>query len=343
MALLEIEGMARSFTIPTGERLDILTDINLQVEAGDHIAIVGRSGTGKSTLLNLLGLLDKPTAGVYRFDGQDTSNWGDGKRARTRGKHFGFVFQSFNLLPGLGVVENVAAPLLYANDASYFTRESRARDLLVHMGLGERLDSRLDQLSGGEQQRVALARALVRRPRVLLADEPTGALDVETGQHVMETLEREARECGAALIVITHDPAIAARARRAFRLGDGVLTPLEISDGHSEARAAVAASLSQVPMASVGARPASAAPEVTAATNAAANAAAAASGPTDARATADAADTVGAVAPVATAAATADPAATVATTDPVATAASPVASPYAADRRAAARTEEEAR
>lgn len=252
MALLEIEGMARSFTIPTGECLDILTNIELQVEAGDHIAIVGRSGTGKSTLLNLLGLLDKPTAGIYRFDGQDTSNWGDSKRARTRGKHFGFVFQSFNLLPGLGVVDNVAAPLLYANDTSYFTRESRARDLLCHMGLEERLDSRLDQLSGGEQQRVALARALVRRPKVLLADEPTGALDVETGQHVMETLEREALESGAALIVITHDPSIAARANRAYRLGDGVLTPLEINDSNGGARAAVSASLSQVPMPSVG-------------------------------------------------------------------------------------------
>ncbi|MDO4792295.1 MAG: ABC transporter ATP-binding protein [Buchananella hordeovulneris] len=253
MSLLELEGVARSFTLPTGERLDILTNINLQVEAGDHIAIVGRSGTGKSTLLNLLGLLDQPTGGIYRFDGQETTKWGDAKRARVRGKHFGFVFQSFNLLPGLGVVENVAAPLLYTSDASYFTRNERARELLKHMGLEERMESRLDQLSGGEQQRVALARALVRRPRLLLADEPTGALDVETGQHVMELLEREARESGAALIIITHDPAIAARAHRAYRLGDGVLTPLQLDSAASAAREAVAASIAQTPLASVGA------------------------------------------------------------------------------------------
>ncbi|RRD43585.1 ABC transporter ATP-binding protein [Buchananella hordeovulneris] len=231
MPLLDLAGINRTFTLPTGERLEILRDINLRVEAGEHVAIVGRSGTGKSTLLNILGLLDAPTAGNYTFAGQDTTRWSDQRRARTRGRNFGFVFQSFNLLPGLGVIDNVAAPLLYATDAAFFTRRRRAIELLQKMGLGERLESRLDQLSGGEQQRVALARALVRHPRVILADEPTGALDVETGTHVMNMMEEAAAASNAALLVITHDPAIAARAHTHYSLGDGVLTPISLTAG----------------------------------------------------------------------------------------------------------------
>lgn len=260
MPLLDLAGVNRTFTLPTGERLEILRDINLRVEAGEHVAIVGRSGTGKSTLLNILGLLDAPTAGRYAFAGHDTARWSDKRRARTRGRNFGFVFQSFNLLPGLGVVDNVAAPLLYATDASFFTRRRRAIDLLEQVGLGERLDSRLDQLSGGEQQRVALARALVRHPRVILADEPTGALDVETGAHVMRMMEQAAATSDAALLVITHDPAIAARAHTHYSLGDGVLTPISLTTG-GPARQQVASALAARPLPSPGPAPA---PEVSA-------------------------------------------------------------------------------
>ena len=155
------------------------------------------------------------------------------------------------MLPGLGVVDNVAAPLLYAADVSFFTRRRRAIDLLEQVGLAERLDSRLDQLSGGEQQRVALARALVRQPRVILADEPTGALDVETGAHVMSMMEQAAAATSAALLVITHDPAIAARAHTHYSLGDGVLTPISLTAA-DRAHQQVSSALSAQPLSSVG-------------------------------------------------------------------------------------------
>ncbi|GHE07953.1 ABC transporter ATP-binding protein [Klenkia taihuensis] len=224
MSQLELTGVGREVRLPDGGVLPILTGVDLAVDAGEHVAVVGRSGSGKSTLLNVLGLLDSPTSGAYLLDGQDTARLRGRRRARLRGECFGFVFQQFNLLPRRTAVENVAAPLLYARGRAFLTRRRTAAEMLDRVGLGARLDTIPEKLSGGEQQRVAIARALVRRPRVVLADEPTGALDVETGRAVMALLAEATAEQGAALITITHDPAIAALADRQLRLAAGRLT-----------------------------------------------------------------------------------------------------------------------
>jgi putative ABC transport system ATP-binding protein len=238
MTLLDLRDVRRDVVLPDGSLLHILTGVDLQVAAGEHVAVVGRSGSGKSTLLNLLGLLDTPTGGGYLLDGEPTDRLGARRRSRLRGEVFGFVFQQFNLLPRRTAAENVAAPLLYARGRSYLRRMRTAREMLDRVGLGARADQVPERLSGGEQQRVAIARALVRSPRVVLADEPTGALDVETGASVMALLAEVAAETGAALVTITHDHSVAALAGRRFRLVSGHLSPLIDGD---EVRAATAA------------------------------------------------------------------------------------------------------
>ncbi|HEY0217921.1 MAG TPA: ABC transporter ATP-binding protein [Cellulomonas sp.] len=228
MSLLELTGVARSVRLPDDRVLEILRGVTLSVDAGEHVSVVGRSGTGKSTLLNILGLLDGPTHGEYLLDGVPTARLSGRRRSRLRGTSFGFVFQQFNLLAGRTTLENVAAPLLYATGKQFWARRRTAAEMLERVGLGDRLDDMPEKLSGGEQQRVAIARALVRRPRVILADEPTGALDVDTGTEVMSLLDSIARESGAALVAITHDLAVAARAQRHYRLADGVLVPVQL-------------------------------------------------------------------------------------------------------------------
>jgi putative ABC transport system ATP-binding protein len=226
MSLLELAGIGRDVRLPDGSLLPVLGGVDLSVDAGEHVSIVGRSGSGKSTLLNVLGLLDSPTAGSYLLDGAPTDSLGGRRRSRLRGETFGFVFQQFNLLPRRTAEENVAAPLLYARGRDFLTRNRAAREMLDRVGLGARVDQVPERLSGGEQQRVAIARALVRRPRVVLADEPTGALDVETGAAVMALLAEVTAENGAALVTITHDLSVAALAGRRFRLDHGRLTPV---------------------------------------------------------------------------------------------------------------------
>jgi len=228
MALLELRDVTRSVRLPDDSLLEILTGVTLSVDAGEHVSVVGRSGTGKSTLLNILGLLDAPTSGEYVLDGTPIGRLSGRARARRRGDDFGFVFQQFNLLPGRTALENVAAPLLYARGRAFWSRTRLAAEMLERVGLGRRLDTMPERLSGGEQQRVAIARALVRRPRVILADEPTGALDVDTGGEVMSLLDEIASDSGAALIAITHDLAVAARAQRHYRLAGGVLVPITL-------------------------------------------------------------------------------------------------------------------
>ena len=223
MSLVHLRDVTRTVTLPDGEDLHILRGVNLDVAGGEHVSIVGRSGTGKSTMLNIIGLLDAPTSGTYELDGVDTTRLGEGRRARMRGEDFGFVFQQFNIFAARTAAENVEVPLLYASGAQLLCRRSIALDMLERVGLADRADSHPGEMSGGEQQRIAIARALVRRPRVILADEPTGALDPDTGRAVMTLLEEVARESGSALIVITHDMAVAARASRAYELYDGVL------------------------------------------------------------------------------------------------------------------------
>lgn len=235
MALLDIHDVTRTVTLPDGDDLHILRGVNLTVEPGDHVSIVGRSGTGKSTLLNIIGLLDKPTSGTYSIDGVDTSGLGEGKRSALRGSSFGFVFQQFNIFSARTALQNVEVPLLYAAGRQFWNRRNLAADMLERVGLGDRLDSYPTQMSGGEQQRIAIARALVRTPRVILADEPTGALDPHTGRIIMELLEDVAAENNAALIVITHDMNVAARASRAYSLYDGILHNVDDLSEHTVA------------------------------------------------------------------------------------------------------------
>ncbi|MDQ7878808.1 ABC transporter ATP-binding protein [Microbacterium sp. QXD-8] len=240
MSLVRLEGVAKHVILPDDSRLDILRDIELDIPAGDHVAIVGRSGSGKSTLLNLMGMLDRPSEGAVWFRGELVRRMRRSKLDKLRGRNVGFVFQQFNLLSGRTALENVEMPLGYASGRAFWTRRRAATAMLERVGLGHRTDSTPEQLSGGEQQRVAIARALVRRPALILADEPTGALDVETGGSVMALLDEIASEADAALVTITHDLHVAARARRHFRLEGGVLTPFELSAPAAGAAAAAA-------------------------------------------------------------------------------------------------------
>ena len=228
MTLLQLAGVARSVQLPDGDNLDILTGIDLEVSVGDHVSIVGRSGSGKTTLLNILGMLDEPTAGTVSFEGRDVRGLSGRARDLARGRDIGFVFQQFTLLPGRTALEQVVMPLMYADGRMFWRRRELAAEMLERVGLGGRLESKPEKLSGGEQQRVAIARALVRKPRLILADEPTGALDIDTGASVMGLLDQVATESGAALITITHDLHVAARARRHYRLDGGVLRPADL-------------------------------------------------------------------------------------------------------------------
>ncbi|POH74812.1 ABC transporter ATP-binding protein [Arthrobacter glacialis] len=226
--LVDLRNVTRSVVLADDQQLHILRGVDLQIRVGDHTAIVGRSGCGKSTLLNILGLLDVPSSGQMLFDGTPVERLRSNTRAKLRGSSIGFVFQQFNLLPGRTALENVVTPLLYAGRKEFWRRNTLGMEILDRVGLAARAGTQPHMLSGGEQQRVAIARALVRRPRLILADEPTGALDVETGQAVMDLLDTIATESGAALVTITHDLNVAARARTRYRLDAGVLSS---SDG----------------------------------------------------------------------------------------------------------------
>ena len=228
--LVSLRGVAKHVLLPDDSRLDILHSVTLDVGAGDHVAIVGRSGSGKTTLLNILGLLDSPSEGEVLFGGRPTGAIRRGALDRLRGRNVGFVFQQFNLLPGCTALENVMMPLGYATGALLWRRRAIAAEMLERVGLGHRLDQHPDRLSGGEQQRVAIARALVRQPRLILADEPTGALDIDTGGQVMRLLDQVATESGAALVTITHDLHVAELARRRYRLDQGVLDEADLAD-----------------------------------------------------------------------------------------------------------------
>lgn len=216
--MIELKSLVKRFTLGD-ETIMAVDHVDLTVEKGDFISIVGPSGSGKSTLMNIIGLLDRADEGEYRFDGVDVASMSDNEQAEIRNRKIGFVFQSFFLLPKLSAVENVMVPLLYRG-VSEKEAGKRAENMLEKMGLGSRMDHLPSELSGGQQQRVAIARALVGEPELILADEPTGALDSRSGKEIVKLL-KELNEDGQAIILITHDIGIAGEAKRRFRITDG--------------------------------------------------------------------------------------------------------------------------
>ena len=216
--ILSAAHVSRVFAMPAGP-VTAVRDITLNIAAGDHVAVRGPSGCGKSTLLHMLGCVDTPSSGTLLFEGHDVAALSDRERSLLRLQSIGFVFQRFFLLPMLSAAENVELPMSEAGVAAA-DRRRRTRELLDYVGLSARADHRPSQLSGGEMQRVAIARALANRPRLLLADEPTGELDQATGEHVAALLDRVNAD-GTAMVIVTHDHALADRARRVLTMRDG--------------------------------------------------------------------------------------------------------------------------
>jgi putative ABC transport system ATP-binding protein len=234
---VEAIDVTRSYELEGGVVVNALRGVSLRIDTGEYAAIIGPSGSGKSTLMHLLGCLDRPTTGALRIAGTDVASLDDTQLAQLRNETIGFVFQSFQLLPRISATANVAMPLVYRGTGRA-ERIERARTALESVGLGHRLDHRPTQLSGGEQQRVAIARALVSQPTLLLADEPTGNLDTQSGVDVMRLLEQLNTDHGVAVILVTHDNEVAARARRRIRIRDGLI---ESDDGaHNVADQSVA-------------------------------------------------------------------------------------------------------
>jgi len=220
MAILKLTDICKDYQ-QGKEPVRVLKNVNLTVEEGEYLAIMGPSGSGKTTLMNLIGCLDVPTSGQYELDGRDLRDLSDDELAEIRNKHIGFVFQSFHLLPKMDALDNVALPLLYA-DVPLKERRERAAEALKAVGLEERMHFLPNQLSGGQCQRVAIARAMVTKPAILLADEPTGALDTKAGAQIMEIFKELSRS-GMTILMITHEPAIAACADKTYRILDGEL------------------------------------------------------------------------------------------------------------------------
>ncbi|MCC6459972.1 MAG: ABC transporter ATP-binding protein [Saprospiraceae bacterium] len=225
--LISIEHLNKTYIMGT-ENVAALKDVSLQIKKNEYVALMGPSGSGKSTLMNLLGCLDSPTSGQYWLNGIEVSTMDDGELAEVRNKQIGFVFQTFNLLPRLSALENVALPLVYAG----FTREERlekAKQTLEAVGLGDRVTHRPNELSGGQRQRVAIARALVNNPAIILADEPTGNLDTKTSYEIMSLFE-QIHQSGNTVILVTHEQDIAQHAHRIVRLRDGLIETDQVND-----------------------------------------------------------------------------------------------------------------
>ena len=220
MPILQLTDICKDYQ-QGREPVRVLKNINLVVEKGDYLAIMGPSGSGKTTLMNIIGCLDVPTSGSYQLDGKDLKDLSDDDLAEIRNKHIGFVFQSFHLLPKMNALDNVALPLLYGG-VPLKERRERAAEALKAVGLEERMTFFPNQMSGGQCQRVAIARAMVGKPDLLLADEPTGALDTKAGNQIMEIFRRLSEE-GMTIIMITHEPAIARCADKTYRILDGEL------------------------------------------------------------------------------------------------------------------------
>lgn len=221
--MLQLNGIHKAFDIGAS-KVEVLKHVDVSIAQGEMVAIMGKSGCGKSTLMNILGLLDQADGGEYSLSGRAIQQFSDDELSVARNEHIGFVFQSFYLLPRLNAWENVAVPLVYRN-ASSKEQYEQAMAVLEKVGMSERAKHRPNELSGGQRQRVAIARALVGQPRLILADEPTGALDPKVGDEIMNLFEQLNRDEGITLVIITHDPGVAARCQRTLVMRDGELHP----------------------------------------------------------------------------------------------------------------------
>ena len=226
--LIDIRDLYKIYNEGKESEVRALDGVSLQIDKGEFVAIVGQSGSGKSTMMNVLGCLDIPTYGEYRLDGTDIGSLSDKQLARIRNREIGFIFQGYNLIQELDALENVTLPLIYRG-VSVFDREDMAMAALAKVGMDDRAHHRPSEMSGGQQQRVAIARAIATSPPIIMADEPTGALDSKTGKHVLEIL-RDLYRSGTTVLLITHDDGIAATAKRVVRLSDGKI----ISDNPQE-------------------------------------------------------------------------------------------------------------
>jgi len=226
--VLEIDGLRKAFT-NNGLKVEVLKDLKCSIYSGEIVGVVGASGVGKTTFLHILGTLDCPTSGKVLHFGEDVFSWNDTKLSRFRNEELGFVFQFHHLLPEFSALENVMMPCFVAGESRPKAREM-AKDILAEIGLEKRFDHRVGQLSGGEQQRVALARAMVRKPRLLLADEPTGNLDERTGEKAAELIFTLNRRYGTTVVVVTHNLALASRMDRCIGLAEGRAVELNASE-----------------------------------------------------------------------------------------------------------------
>ena len=217
--MIELRGVSKAYWTGAGP-VHALNQVDLKIESGEFVSIMGQSGSGKSTLMNILGCLDRPTEGQYLLKDLDVANLPDKSRSALRGRWFGFIFQNYNLLPRLSALEQVELPLLYNQVPN---RRQRASEALDQLGLADRLHHRPDQLSGGQQQRVAIARSLVVEPQVILADEPTGALDTDTGNEIMELLSGLVEDRKITVVLVTHESHIADWSKRSILMRDGLI------------------------------------------------------------------------------------------------------------------------
>lgn len=217
--MIKLKSISKNYEI-SGEKITALDNIDLEIKEGEFVSIIGKSGSGKSTMLNVMSMLDGWDEGEYILDGENVSNLKGNQVAKIRNKKMGFVYQNFNLLPKLSAVENVALPLMYSGD-NKIDYMKKAKEYLELVGLGDKVDNKPTQLSGGQQQRVAIARALVNNPKILFADEPTGALDSRTSEDIVNLIKKIWKEQGITVIMVTHDDALAKEANRVIRVADG--------------------------------------------------------------------------------------------------------------------------
>lgn len=218
--IIEMRNIVKRFYIGQPNELEILHGINLEVRQGEFLSIVGESGSGKSTLMNMIGALDRPTSGAYFMDGVDISRMNDTMLSQLRNERIGFVFQSFHLIPRTSALQNVELPLLYAG-VSRKKRREKALEMLEMVGMADRIDHKPNELSGGQKQRIAIARAMINSPSILLADEPTGALDSKTGRLIMDLFHKLHKENGKTVVLITHNNDLAKETDRILTLSDG--------------------------------------------------------------------------------------------------------------------------